>query len=255
MRIKNSSPGQLLFDFPQRQEFIFSNFVLFRGNEFAFNAAKQIAEDPACPYQSLFLYGGRNLGKTHLLISIGNHIAQRFPEKKALYIHGEDFSRIVEDNSPDVVGQILKKWRQIDFFLLDDVDRISGKPGAQEKLYGLYNSHLEQKKKIILTGSLQPKDLSGTEHYLISRFQWGMTAELKPLDDQTRTRLLVKLGDDLGLTFPDPVVKFLMVRVPRDFYSIKQTVEKINQESLRLKRKITIPLVKAALESSFLKDL
>ncbi|MEE9259172.1 MAG: DnaA/Hda family protein [Nitrospinaceae bacterium] len=241
---------QIILDFPSGPEYSFSNFIVSKGSRFAVNAAKQITSDESVPYNTLYLFGDKGLGKTHLLMSIGNHLAEHRPEKKVLYVHGAEFVRNIEEGDASAANQTLSKLLDVDFFLLDDVDRISGKRTPQEKLYHIYNSLTEKNRKIVFAGGQNPERLGDTEDYLKSRFKWGMTAEIKPIDDATTAKILSKLGLDAGLSVPDKVVEYLLARIPRDFPSIKNAVEKINHESYVQKRKVTLAMVKSALDLS-----
>lgn len=238
---------QLILDFPSCPEFKFSNFVKSEGSEFAWQAAREIASSPNLSYNTLYLYGGQNLGKTHLLMAIGNAVSENFPDKKIIFINGQEFVRKFAQEDAQEVTKTLNRMLDTDYFLLDDVDLISAKPAAQEKLYHIYNTLLEKNKKSIITGRYRPEQLSAMEPYLKSRFQWGMTAEIKPIDDATTAQIIAKLGKDIGLSIPQKIIHFLLTHIPRDFTSIKTSVDKINQESFALKRKVTLPLVKAAL--------
>ncbi len=241
------SPRQRVLDFPSRPEFRFSNFVVSEGSRFAFEAARNISADDAAASSSLYLYGPEKLGKTHLLMAIGNEVAERDPQKKTLYVHAGDFVRNAEGGAPEAVNDLVLTLIDADFFLLDDVQAVSGNPTAQEKLYHVFNVRREADKKSVFTGSERPDRLKDTERYLTSRLQWGMTAEIHPIDDHTTAQIIQKLGKDLGLTIPESIVEFLLTRIPRDFASIRSTVAKINQESLVQKRKVSLPLAKAAL--------
>lgn len=239
--------GQLILDFPSRPEFKFSNFVKSEGSDFALQAARQIASSPDLPYNTLYLYGDRNLGKTHLLMAIGNFVSENFPDKKIIFINGREFvQKFAEENSREITKN-LSRLLESDYFLLDDVDLVSGNPLAQEKLYHVYNTLHEKNKISVFTGRCRPEQLSSMEPYLKSRFQWGMTAEIKPIEDETTAKIIAKLGKDVGLSIPPKIINYLLTHIPRDFSSIKSAVDKINRESFTQKRKVTLPLAKAAL--------
>ena len=242
-------PGsrQSILNFPAGSEYDFSNFVVSPGSQFAVSLAREICSGAEVPYQTLFLTGAQGMGKTHLLIAIGNHIAQSLPEKNVLYVHCPDFIRLIESNSAETAPSRLTPYENLDFFLMDDVDRIAGHPASQEKLYLIYNSIMERGGKIVFTGRTSPDDLPDTEDYLISRLHWGMTAEIQAMDDATSARLFEKLGRDVGVEVPEKTVAFLLKRIPRDFPSIQDAVTRINEESLKQKKKVSLPLVKTAL--------
>ena len=241
---KDRLSHQLILNFPSQPEYSFSNFIVSDGSKVAFDAAHQFCSDSSS-FNTLFFFGGKNLGKTHLLLSIGNQSASM--NKKALYVHGADFVKKTDESSNGSSGEFISILSNIDLFLLDAVDHVEGKRTSQEKLYLVINSLIEKEKKIAFAGNLNPAKLKNTGDYLISRFQWGMSTELKPIDDNTTAKIITKLARDVRLVLPEKVIEYLLIRMPRDFMSIKHAITKINQESYAQKKKVTVPLVKETL--------
>lgn len=240
--------SQLLLNFPTRPEFDFSNFVISDGSSFAFEAAKNFCSQSEAPYQSLFIFGEKNLGKTHLLLSIGNLAAEK--GTRALYIKGTDFCEKIGDGESLQSQQILKKLMDVDYFLLDDVEALTSSVPAQEKLYHIYNTVIEKGGKVAFASNFSPDKIKDAENYLTSRFQWGMLAEIKPIDDTTTAKIIHKLAKDVDLNLPENIINFLLSRIPRDFISIQNAVSVLNRESYVQKKKVTLPLVKKALKIS-----
>ena len=242
-------PGsrQSILNFPAWPEYDFTNYVVSPGSQFALSLAREICSGAEVTYQTLFLTGDQGMGKTHLLIAIGNHIAQTLPGKNVLYIHCPDFIKLIESDSSETAQNPLPPFENLDYLLIDDVDQIAGHHTSQEKLYLIYNSIFERGGKIIFTGRTSLHDLPDTENYLKSRFKWGMTAEIQAMDDATSARLFEKLGRDMGVEVPEKTITYLLKRIPRDFPSIKDAVTRINEESLKQKKKVSLPLVKTAL--------
>lgn len=238
---------QYILQFPARPEYRFSNFIVSKGSRFALSCARDICSGDPVNYQSLYLSGASGLGKTHLLMSIGNHLAETGSPAKALYVHCRDFIESLGRGDSGLPGDLGAPGSEIDFLLLDDIDRITAHPAAQETLYQIYNQTLEQGGKMVFAGRTPADQLEKTESFLTSRFKWGMTAELLPMDDDATARLIHKLAEDLGLDIPDKIITWLLNRIPRDFQSVKSAVTRINEESLRQKHKVTLPLVKTAL--------
>ncbi len=238
---------QLILDFPSRPEFRFDNFVVSEGSEFAFKVAGEIGSADNLPYNTLYIYGDHNLGKTHLLMAIGNQLSETQPGKTVIFLNGRDFVEKIEAVRSEEINHSVNQLRDVDYFLLDDVEPVSGKPQAQEKLYHIYNTLVENGKRAVFTGTFSPEKLTATESYLTSRFQWGMTAEIKPIDDATTAKIIIKLANDIGLIIPEKIISYLLIRIPRDFISIKNSIEKINRESFIQKRKVSLSLAKAAL--------
>ena len=240
----DQSPKQLLLNLPGRPEFNFSNFVISQGSRFAFDSAKKFCTPNEASYHSLFIFGQENLGKTHLLISIGNLVTER--GARAIYIKGSDFSEKINEGL-SIQDQQLQLM-DVDYFLLDDVEEIASSIVAQEKLYHIYNTIIERGGKIAFTSCFSPEKIKNAQGYLTSRFQWGMLTEIKPIDDDTTSKIIQKLGKDINLALPENIVNFLMIRIPRDFISMKEAVLTINQESYIQKKKVTLSLVKTALK-------
>ena len=240
-------PGQqLLLSFPSYPEYSFSNFVISEGSRIAFETAKEFCSGNPVPFQVLYLFGQKNLGKTHLLLSIGNHAAEK--GLHAVCIQGSDFADKIGDGLSLEAQQTLEQLLDVDVFLMDNVEGIAHSPTAQEKLYHIYNQIKDKGGKLAFTASLPPDKTSAMESYLTSRFQWGMVAEIKPIDDSTTAKIIMKLAKDINLTLPEPIIHFLLSRIARDFISLQNAVTTINQESYLKKKKVTLPLVKTALD-------
>ena len=235
----DQSSKQLLINFPARPEFNFSNFVISEGSRFSFDSAINFCSDSHTLYQSLFIFGQKNLGKTHLLLSIGNQVAEK--GAKALYMQGMDFLKKVGES-------IQTQLSDVDYFLLDDVEDLTSSKLAQEKLYHIYNTIIEKGGKVAFTSYSSPEKIEGAENYLTSRLQWGMLAEIKPIDDDTTAKIIHKLAQDINLTLPENIIRFLLSRIPRDFISIQDAVSTLNQESYSQKKKVTLSLAKKALK-------
>jgi len=243
----DSTSRQCIIQFPARPEYRFDNFIVSNGSSFAWTCARRICSGDPVNYQSLYLSGARGLGKTHLLMSIGNHLAETGSHAKALYVHCRDLIESLNRGASGLPGNLGTPGSEIEFLLLDDIDQIADHPPAQEALYRIYNQTLEQGGKMVFAGRTPADQLEKTESFLTSRFKWGMTAELLPMDDEATAQLIQKLAEDLGLDIPDKVITYLLSRIPRDFQSVKSAVTRINEESLRQKHKVTLPLVKTAL--------
>ena len=194
----DQSPKQLLLNFPTRTEFNFANFVISKGSRFAFDSSKKFCTSNQAPYHSLFIFGQKNIGKTHLLISIGNLVAER--GDRAIYIKGSDFSEKIDEgvSTKDQHIQLM----DVDYFLLDDVEKLACSLAAQEKLYHIYNTIIERGGKVAFTSCFSPEKIENAKSYLTSRFQWGLLAEIKPIDDDTTSKIIQKFAKDINLTLP-----------------------------------------------------
>lgn len=243
----SDNPRQTIINFPSQPEYNFTNFVIYKNSEIAYFAAKDICADGELDYKTLYISGASGLGKTHLLMAIGNHVAENFPDKKALYLRSEDFIRNAAEEKADATNKTLDQLEDVDFLLMDNMDEIAGDELGQEKLYHIYNTLTERGAKIIFAGRKTPVQETETEEYLKSRFQWGMTAEINEMDDAASSQVIKKLSKDINLSFPPMVITYMLTRISRDYHTLKNAVVKINEESLTRKSKVTIPLVKETL--------
>ena len=136
----------------------------------------------------------------------------------------------------------------VDYFLLDDVEALTSSIPAQEKLYHVYNTVIEKRGKVAFASNFSPDKIKNAESYLTSRFQWGMLAEIKPIDDNTTAKIIHKLAKDIDLSLSENIISFLLSRISRDFISIQNAITNLNRESYVQKKKVTLPLVKKVLK-------
>lgn len=245
---EHPSSRQGIFHFPARPEYRFDNFIVSEGSRFAFACAQEMCSGREIPYQSLYLSGGPGMGKTHLLIAIGNYLAESGSNERALYVHCGDLVAALDSGGDLLPAGLDTPDSRVDFLLADAVDAIAGHVPVQQALYRVYNQTLASGGKMAFAGRTPADRLQATESYITSRFKWGMTAEIRPMNDTATAQLFHKLAQDRGIDIPDPVVNYLLTHIGRDFTSVQNAVIRINEESLRQKHKITLPLVKTALD-------
>ncbi|MBS3787760.1 chromosomal replication initiator protein DnaA [Candidatus Bipolaricaulota bacterium] len=205
-----NSPGELALN----REYTFGNFVQSKSNQLASAASRAVAESPADSYNPLFLYSKVGLGKTHLLHSIGNHIKNQYPAGQVIYTTSERFAiemiQAIRQNSTD---EFRKKYRSVKAFLLDDVQFLENKEGTQEELFHTFNELYGNEKQIVLTSDRSPQEFSDLQDRLVSRFRWGLVADIQPPNFETRVAILRKKATQKGLKVAEEVLELIATRI------------------------------------------
>jgi chromosomal replication initiator protein len=192
----------------------FETFVVGRNNEFACAAAVAVAQSPAKTYNPLFVYGGVGLGKTHLMHAIGQSVASRGRSVKAVYISSERFTNeFIDAIQNSTLVKFRKRYRQADVLLIDDIQFLSGKERSQEEFFHTFNTLFDGHKQIVLSSDRPPSEIANLEDRLVSRFEWGLTAELQPPDVETRVAILRKKAQGLSIRISQEILEFLAHRI------------------------------------------
>ena len=196
------------------QHYVFDTFVVGANSEFAHAASLAVAKSPARTYNQLFIHGGVGLGKTHLLQAIGHHLAASRRGTKVAYVRSETFTNefinAIQTNS---LVKFRRRYRQADILLIDDIQFLAGKERSQEEFFHTFNSLFEGRKQIVLSSDQPPSEISKLEQRLVSRFEWGLTAELQPPDMETRLAILRKKAAGLEVQLPGHVLEYLAHRI------------------------------------------
>ncbi len=192
----------------------FATFVVGNANEFAHSAALAVAQNPGKAFNPLFLFGGVGLGKTHLLHAIGHAIGEHKRNAKIAYISCERFTNeFIDALQNNSVAKFRRKYRQVDALLVDDIQFLAGKERIQEEFFHTFNTLHESRKQIVLSCDRPASEIPGLEHRLISRFEWGQTADVQPPDVETRMAILKKKAAQLGFAMPAEITNFLAERI------------------------------------------
>jgi chromosomal replication initiator protein len=224
----NTQQQSTIPEFGLNPRYTFENFVVGQGNELAFAAAKAVADSPGLIYNPLFIYGGVGLGKTHLMQAIGNQIKAMLPQKKILYISTEkfinDFIYSIKQNS---VNEFKRKYRTVDVLLVDDIQFISGKESTQEEFFHTFNELYQNNKQIVLTSDRPPKELESLENRLLSRFEWGMIADIRTPDLETRIAILQNKAQDKGIILDSDSVVYIAKMVQNNIRELEGFLNKL----------------------------
>jgi len=190
--------------------YTFSEFVVGTNNNFAHSAAMSVGELPGQKFNPLFLYGESGMGKTHLMQAIGHYIFENSKQSNICYITTEQFiNEMIEAIRTNTSQHFRNKFRNIDLLLIDDIHFLSKKEASQEEFFHTFNTLYENKKQIVITSDRPPKDIPDLENRLVTRFQWGLLADMKNPDFETRVAILKKKISSENLNLSDEVIDFI----------------------------------------------
>ena len=191
-------------------KYIFDTFIVGKSNEFAHAAAEAIARGAKERYNPLFLHGGVGLGKTHLMHAIGNRILKKDPSKKVFYCSSEHFTNdLINSLKNDRMVEFREKYRKLDVLLIDDIQFIAGKDSTQEEFFHTFNELYNAGKHIILSSDRPPKEVDNLEKRLVSRFEWGLIADIQPPDYETRVAILKKKAETENIEISEEVLRYI----------------------------------------------
>ena len=196
------------------REYTFNNFVQSKSNQLACAASRAVSEAPGGSYNPLFLYSKVGLGKTHLLHAIGNHLINKNGDSEIVYTTSERFAiEMIQAIRQNQTDKFRKKYRSVKAFLLDDVQFLENKEGTQEELFHTFNELYGNGKQIVLTSDRSPQEFSDLQDRLVSRFRWGLVADIQPPNFETRMAILRKKATQKGLKVDDEVLELIATRI------------------------------------------
>ena len=229
-------------------EFTFDTYIVGPSNKFAHAASMAVASKPATLYNPLFIYGNSGLGKTHLLYAIRNQIGTTNPEMKIVYIKGDEFTNeLIDAIRRGTTGEFHQRYRKADVLLVDDIQFIAGKDSTQEEFFHTFNTLYEAKKQIVLTSDRPPKDIATLEERLLTRFEWGLTADIQPPDFETRIAIIKRKAELVEIELPDNVVEYIANRLKNNIRQLEGAVKKMKAYSLLNGEAMNIQTAQAAI--------
>ena len=229
----------------------FDNFIEGECNRLARAAGYAIAENPGkTAFNPLFLYSSVGLGKTHLAHAIGLETKARFPDLTVLYVDAETFiQQYVEAARGNNINDFVHFYQMLDMLIVDDIQFLAGKNGTQDIFFHIFNSYHQRKKQIIITADKSPAEILGFEKRLLSRFRWGLAADLQTPDKETRMKIINKKLHDNGIQFiSDEVIEYLAYRIVTNIREIEGAIISIMAQSSLNKKQITIELAKQMID-------
>ncbi|MDN5247503.1 MAG: chromosomal replication initiator protein DnaA [Candidatus Cardinium sp.] len=236
--------------FQLNPNYLFDNLIEGSCNQLAKSAAQAVAQQPGgTAFNPLMLYGGVGLGKTHISQAIGNAVKTFFPEKKVAYVSSEKFTtQFIEALRSNYVQSFTGQYLAVDLLILDDIQFLSGKEKTQEIFFHIFN-HLHQlKKQIIITSDCAPRDLKGLQERLISRFKWGLTADLQCPDFETRVAIIhSKVAAD-GITLSSDLIDYIAQHVDTNVRELEGVLISLIAHASLTKRDMNIELAQQVLK-------
>jgi len=227
--------------------FSFAAFVTGKANQLARAAGLQVAEHPTS-YNPLFVYGGVGLGKTHLIQAIGNYILDTNASARIRYIHAETYvSDVVRAYQHKAFDEFKRYYRSLDLLLIDDVQFFSGKSRTQEEFFYLFNTLIEAHKQVVITCDTYPKEISGIEERLISRFGWGLTVALEPPELEMRVAILLSKAAASGVKLDEQVAFFIAKHIRSNVRELEGALKRVLAYSSFHGQEISLAVAKDAL--------
>ena len=231
--------------------YIFENFIEGDCNRLARSAGHAIANKPGgTAFNPLVIFGDVGLGKTHLAQAIGNEVMKTLPEKTVLYVSSEKFTnQIIESIRNNAVNDFVNFYQLIDVLIVDDIQFLANKQKTQEIFFHIFNQLHQNGKQIIMTSDRPPKDLDGMEERLISRFKWGLSADLQQPDLETRMAILEAKMDQEGLDLPQDVVDFICYNIKNNIRELEGVLISLVAQSSLNRREIDMDLAKEVIKN------
>lgn len=227
----------------------FDNFVIGKANQLAIAAANQVSELPGVSYNPLFVYGGVGLGKTHLLQAIGNKIKTNDPEVNICYMHAERYvADVVRAYQTNKFEEFKKFYHSLDVLLIDDIQFFAGKAKTQEEFFYAFNTLIDSHKQVILTSDTFPKEISGLESRLVSRFGWGLTIAIEPPELEMRVAILLKKAALTGYMLDNEVAFFIAKHINSNVRELEGALKRVEAYAKFHKRNISVEATKEALK-------
>ncbi len=232
--------------------YTFENFVPGKNSEMAYTTARACAHAPGQEYNPLFIYGGVGLGKTHLLHAIGNDILKRKRNSRILLITTEELiSKIVEAIQKRKMNEFRNKIRSFDVLLIDDIHFLSGAEFSQEALFHIFNSFYNEKKQVVLTADRAPWEMDNIAERLVDRFSWGLVADIKPPEYETRLAILKLKAEERGLEISEDVFELIARNVKKNVRLLEGCIAKLYAIQSLKRVKITVQMAQKYLSDIF----
>ncbi|MFC1687679.1 chromosomal replication initiator protein DnaA [Patescibacteria group bacterium] len=209
-------------------KYTFETFVVGKGNELARAACKAVTGTPGTAYNPLFLYGGSGLGKTHLIQAIGAELKKKYPNQNVLYVTCERFTNdFIQSITRGSIENFKKIYRSVDALLIDDIQFLAGKEGTQEEFFHTFNTLHQANKQIVLTSDRPPKAIPALENRLVSRFEWGMLADIQQPNLETRIAILRAKCKERNCELTEEIIRYIGTNVQSNVRELEGALNRI----------------------------
>jgi len=231
-----------------KADYTFDTFVEGKSNQLARAACYQVAGNPGEAYNPLFICGVVGLGKTHLMQAVGNRLLELRPGARVAYLHSERFvAEMVKALQHNTINEFKQRYRSVDALLIDDIQFFAGKDRSQEELFHTFNALVESQRQIVLTCDRYPKEVTGVEERLRSRFSWGLTVGIDPAELETRVAILKNKAQRLRIALPDDVAFFVAKRFRSNIRELEGALHRVMANASFRNEAITLEFARESL--------
>jgi chromosomal replication initiator protein len=236
-------------------KYTFDTFVIGASNRFAHAAAVAVAEAPAKAYNPLFVYGESGLGKTHLLHAIGHYAQHLYGGVRVRYVNSEEFTNeFINSIRDDKASAFQRRYRDVDVLLIDDIQFLQGKVQTQEEFFHTFNTLHNANKQVVITSDLPPKQLSGFEERMRSRFEWGLITDVQPPDLETRIAILRKKAVGERLQAPPEVLEYIASKISTNIRELEGALIRVTAFANLNRAEVDLALAEVVLKDLITDD-
>ncbi|MBI3952669.1 MAG: chromosomal replication initiator protein DnaA [Candidatus Doudnabacteria bacterium] len=209
-------------------KYTFSAFIVGSHNQLAHAASIAVSKKPGSVYNPLFIYGGVGLGKTHLMQAVGNDIVKRTPDAKILYVTSERFTNeFVSALSQGKADSFKSLYRNVDVLLVDDIQFLAGREGTQEEFFHTFNALHQNNKQVVMTSDRLPKEIPAIEERLVSRFEWGMIADIQAPDLETRLAILKTKAKEKNYNIEQEILQYIAETIQSNIRELEGALNRL----------------------------
>ncbi len=236
-------------DLPEAAAYTFDRFIVGKSNELAYAAAVGVAKKTSSSYNPLFIYGNSGLGKTHLMLAIGQYTREHESSAKIAYVKGEDFlNQMVRSIQEKSQEEFRQRYRYVDLLLIDDIQIIAGKPSTQLEFFNTFNSIHDAGHQIVMTSDRPPMEMTTLEDRLRSRFEGGLLVDIQPPDFETRVAIVRDKSQSIGLLLPDKVINYIAENITANIRQIEGVINRLTALRDLHNEEVTIEMVDRAMK-------